>query len=139
MPRPQEVLTSLAAIANDAFSWAVAWHIIVATSLLAAALGWRPSRRAVTFLSCVPLASVSAVAWIYENPFNGSVFALLAVTLAVLATRIPNSRLSRPPPWAFVLGTQLIAFAWVYPHFLDRSRPARWGLGTRRACPSPIR
>src|SRR5687767_11146511 len=110
MPPPQEILTSLATIANRAFSYAVAWHGLVAVALVTVALGWRPGQRVVSLLSCAPLASVSVIAWLYGNPFNGSVFALLATTLAVLSARVPNAKLSRSAPWAAILGIGLIAF-----------------------------
>src|SRR6185503_6931736 len=103
MPSCQQILISLETIANRAFLFAILWHVLAAAALVAAAIGWRPGRRTVTFLACVPLASVSAAAWFYGNPFNGSVFALLATVLAVLSTLVQNARLTRSAPWSVAL------------------------------------
>jgi hypothetical protein len=123
VPNSSEILAGLTQIANEAFTCAVAWHIVLAAILIAVLAGWQPERRLVAIGLSTPLASVSAFAWAYGNPFNGSVFALLTVVLAVLAMRSPPGRVRWGGAWARTLGMVMIAFAWVYPHFLE-SRPA---------------
>jgi len=61
---------------------------------------------------------VSVLAWIYQNPFNGVVFLLAAVILAILGSRQPKTPVEKPPAWAILIGALMIAFGWIYPHFL---------------------
>jgi hypothetical protein len=68
---------------------------------------------------------VSAVAFAYGNPFNGVLFAAGAVALVVLAGARERRRVARGPAWAAAPGIALIAFAWVYPHFLE-AHPAAY-------------
>lgn len=119
MPGPSEILTGLARAADAGFLLAVAWHVAIAVALLAGLAGWRPSRRQASLLLSLPLVSVSAVAWVRGNPFNGAAFAALAVVLAALGARAPRLPVAPGPRWARAAGGALIAFAWLYPHFLD--------------------
>lgn len=124
MPSPDEILAGLSQIANDASALAVAWHALALVALLALAPGWRPSRRQLGLLLTLPLLSVSALAWTHGNPFNGAVFAAGAVALAVLSARWRD----RQPPggaplWARLAGAALLAFGWVYPHFVAVDSP----------------
>ena len=121
MPTTEEILASLERITNDATTLAVAWHVVLVVTFAAIGAGFRPSRRALAWMSLLPVLSVSAVAHWYEARFNGFVFAVLA---AALAFSIPRRKdeIRRGPPWAVVLGSAMIAFAWSYPHFLDASR-----------------
>jgi len=123
------ILAGLGRIAIEAYACAVWWHIVVAGFLTALVIGWRPARRLVGGLLCLPLASVSGCAWFFGNPFNGTVFALVAGLLGWLAWRTPGGAARRSRPWTIGLGGVLVAFAWVYPHFL-LGRPALaylWG------------
>ena len=70
-------------------------------------------------LLALPLVSVSALAWLAANPFNGTFFALAGIGLAVIAAGLPRTRIQLAPPWAIVAGVLLFAFGWAYPHFLD--------------------
>lgn len=117
MPRSYEILSGLEQIANEAFWFAVAWHIVIGVVLLALARGWRPAPRLVALSLSAPLASVGVLAWAFGNPFNGAVFSVLAITLALLAWRAPSDE-ATPKPLASLLGGVMIAFAWLYPHFL---------------------
>jgi hypothetical protein len=123
MPRSPEILESLSQIAKGGFAVAVGWHLVVAVALVAALWGWRPLRRTAAALLAAPLASVSAFAWAYGSPFNGLAFALLTALLVVLALRAPDGAVTRGRSWTALLGALLIAFAWVYPHFLDGRSP----------------
>jgi hypothetical protein len=124
MPTAHEMIAGLARIANDAFGVAVGWHAIFGLALIAAIAGWRPSVRWVSGVLLAPLASVSAVAWIYGNPFNGTIFAILVAALLVLARRAAHRPVARGPAWATIGGAAMLAFAWTYPHFL--ASPSSW-------------
>lgn len=122
MPEPDSVLAGLTAIAREAWPVAAAWHLIIAAVGVAVALGWRPSRRAAGALFAIPLLSVAGFAAGYGNPFNSTVFALGALGLLGLAARLPRDPARRAPLLFSILGAGLLAFGWLYPHFLgDRS------------------
>jgi hypothetical protein len=120
---PAEILAGLGRIANEAFAYAVLWHIVIAVVSTALLFRWRPSPRLAGGLLCLPLASVSGFAWAFGNPFNGISFALLAAGLGWLAWRAPGGDPRRSVPWTTALGGLLVAFGWSYPHFLV-GRPA---------------
>ena len=119
MPSAAEILRTLESISNDWKALAVAWHILLALVVMAVLLGWRPSRKAGATLLVLPLLSVSALAWLHGNPFNGIVFLLFAILLGVLGLRQPAARVTPAPGWARAVGVFLIAFGWIYPHFLE--------------------
>jgi hypothetical protein len=123
MPDPNSILSSLSRIANDAFVFALVWHLLGAVAWLGWLAGVRLRQRTAALLSYAPLASVSAFAWAYGNPFNGLVFTALTAVLVGLALRGPNDWLTRSAGWRLLLGLALLAFAWVYPHFLAARFP----------------
>lgn len=114
MPTTTEILNGLTAIANDWRTVAIGWHLAVAAMLVALALGFRPTG---SLIALLPM-SVAVFALGYGNPFNGIVFAALAVALVALSRRDASTR---PQAWARLGGAVMIAFAWFYPHFLAGS------------------
>jgi hypothetical protein len=123
------ILSSLAAIANEWRTLAVAWHVLAAALLLAIATRRRLSTRFAGCLLVLPLISVSALAWVSGNPFNGAVFAMLGLVLMVIATALPAETVSIAPTIYVVPGVLLVAFGWVYPHFLDAAHWTTYLLG----------
>jgi hypothetical protein len=119
MPPAQEILAGLEAIANGWRTLAIAWHLALAAGLIALRVGWRPGRRLAGVLIASPLASVSVLAWLTGNPFNGTVFALVTATLVVVALRLPRDPIEIGPLWLLLAGIGLTAFGWAYPHFLQ--------------------
>ena len=95
------------------------WHVAFGAGLAALVLGWRPRRPLVAALFGLPVASVSALAWVGGNPFNGTVFAILAAALVGQAARLPPSNVAVGGPWPVCVGGVLAGFGWIYPHFLD--------------------
>jgi len=124
MPSPTQILAGLTAIANEAIPLALAWHVVLATVLAGLAVGWRPSRPLARALIALPLASVAALALAYGNPFNAAMFAAGAFALVALGLRGAGRPVSRGAPWAFAIGIAMIAFGWIYPHFLAGSTVA---------------
>ena len=119
MPTPAAILTSLATIANAWWPLAAAWHVALAALVLRILRMPAPSTRSVSLAVTAPIVSVSALAWWAGNPFNGIVFAVLALSLAVIAWREPRQPFgfaAAPYVW---LGAVMTAFGWLYPHFLD--------------------
>ncbi len=121
MPGSREIVANLARIADDAVAVAVAWHVAIAIAAVALALGFRPSVRVAAAWLGLPVASVSILAWVFGNPFNGAVFALIALALTALAATGAPSPVARGSDWSSALGIVLVAFGWAYPHFLDGS------------------
>ena len=113
-----EILAGLGRITNEAFVFAVLWHVVVGAAWTLLWLGWRPAPRLAGGLLCLPLVSASAFAWAFGNPFNGSLLALTAIVLGGLTWRETKSEVRRARGWFTTLGVLLVAFAWSYPHFL---------------------
>jgi hypothetical protein len=123
MPTKAEILLGLARIAHDAAWVSIGWHFVAGVAVVALWRGARPQKRIASALLSLPLLSVAALAFAFDNPFNGAVFALLALALGGLAWRADREAISLGRPWAAVLGTVLVAFGWLYPHFLDDVSP----------------
>jgi hypothetical protein len=119
VPTPEQILAGLTAIAHDWRSIAIAWHIAIGIALIAVAAGWRPTYRAAGILTALLPASVAAFAFSYGNPFNGVVLGATAVALAVLGAGALRVPIHSVPWWTRAFGIAMVAFGWVYPHFLD--------------------
>jgi hypothetical protein len=83
-------LESLTHVANDGYAFAIAWHLVAFIAIVALVGGWRPSSRLAGLLLAIPFVSVSVASWSFGNPFNGFVFAALAVALALVAALREN-------------------------------------------------
>ena len=119
MPTPDRILEGLAAIANEQTWLAVVWHIVLAGVIVALLAGWRPGKKLGATAVVLPLLSVAAQAAMARNLFNAVVFFLFAILfLAVLGRGLPPGRIAPMPAWGRVAGGLLIAFGWIYPHFL---------------------
>jgi hypothetical protein len=118
MPSSAAIVDQLAAVANEWVLLAVFWHAVLGVGGLAVYIGWRPSQRLTGALLVPPLASVAGLAWSSGNPFNGLVFLAAATIFAALAARLSRSRVELNTGWTGIAGSILLAFAWVYPHFL---------------------
>lgn len=121
MPGSTEILEGLSTIAQSWRSLALFWHVYFALLAIAVLIGWRPMNRSAGALLIPPLASVSVLAWLEGNPFNGTCFGFLAIVLVALLRMLPATpvRLGSAP-W-LVISLLLFAFGWIYPHFLEAS------------------
>jgi hypothetical protein len=119
MPTPQEILNGVGTLANRWVWLAIVWHIYFGAIVLGLITGFRPRTRIMGYLLALPLASVSAMAWVAGNPFNGIVFALVAITLALVSSSLPPDPVRISSPGTVIAGTALFIFGWLYPHFLD--------------------
>jgi hypothetical protein len=123
MPTSEEILTGLGSIANQWAWFAMFWHGYFSLIILTLITGIRPSKRIVALLLVLPLLSVSALAWIHSNPFNGIFFGLSVISLAIIALRLPAGQVRIGPYWLTVPGILMTAFGWLYPHFLNEAAP----------------
>lgn len=118
MPATQQILHGLTIIANQWLWLAVAWHVCFAVLVVILMLGVRPSARVLGVLLGLPLFSVSTLAWVTGNPFNGTFFAMAGVAAMTVAIRAPERNVRPSVRWAVIMGALLLSFGWVYPHFL---------------------
>ena len=119
MPSADAILASASTIANEWRAVAVVWHGVLAVLLTAFACGWCPSTRVAAYVLSAPLLSVSAAAWVWGNPFNGTVFVALFLFVLRLASRLSNNPVRFGTPILAAIGVTLVAFGWGYPHFLE--------------------
>lgn len=119
MPSADAILASASTIANEGRAVAVLWHGVLAVLLTAFVCGWRPSTRVVAYVLAAPLLSVSAAAWVWGNPFNGTVFVALFLFVLRLASRLSHDPVRFGTPILATVGVMLVAFGAGYPHFLD--------------------
>lgn len=116
MPSPEVLLTELGSIANDWRWLAIGWHLIFAGLFFALFVGWRPRARLLGLVA--PLVSVSVVAWLSGNPFNGTMFAVLAAFLIWSVAQFGKMPVIFAR-FAWVgAGAGVILFGWIYPHFV---------------------
>jgi hypothetical protein len=118
MPAAESIHSWATAVANDWRWLAILWHVTLGAFLIVFVTAWRPSARLVGLALVLPVASVSVLAWLSGNPFNGLTFALLALLLLNAATRMPHTTATRASSRWVVAGAALVAFGWTYPHFL---------------------
>lgn len=97
---------------------AVLWHVYLAAIVAALVAGWRPERRDLGLYLLLPLVSVSALAWLHWEPFNGTVIAALGLALLVVSMLLGREQVTIGPLWMTIPGVLLLAFGWGYPHFL---------------------
>src|ERR671913_1506859 len=123
MPHATEILDGLSAIANQATGVAVAWHIVIAMALVALSAGWHPSQRTARLLMGMPLASVAGVAIVFNNPFNGLVFAASALALTAMAVGGDRRLVTLGSPWTRGLGVTTIALGRSTHTFCKETQP----------------
>lgn len=119
MPSSEAILAGATTIANEWRAVAIAWHVVLGFVLAAVFSGWRPSTRVAAYILAAPFLSVSAAAWVSENPFNGTVFAVLSFVLLAFASRLSRGAVRLSRPVAAIPGALLVAFGAGYPHFLE--------------------
>jgi hypothetical protein len=118
MPSPDALLTMLGTIANDWRWLAIVWHLVFATAFFALMAGWRPHACLIGRVLVAPLLSVSLVAWMSGNLFNGTMFAVLAAALVWSTTSFGNTVVTFAPSAWVAAGGVITAFGWTYPHFV---------------------
>ncbi len=123
MPTTEQILAGLRTIANDWQALAIFWHVYFAALSIGLIAGARPSKRCFGVLLCLPLLSVSLVAWLSGNPFNGLVFALLGLALIFVSLRFREEKIQTAGLWPMISGIAMVVFGWIYPHFLDTPSP----------------
>ena len=81
VPTAESILAWATVVANDWRWLAILWHVALAALLIGFVTRVRLSTRLVGYALVLPVISVSVIAWLSRNPFNGLIFAVLAVLL----------------------------------------------------------
>jgi hypothetical protein len=125
MPNAGQILAGLSYIANEWRFVAILWHLYFA-AMAALVFTGRASTRWVGPGLTMPLLSVSVLSFVTGNPFNGVVFASLAIGFTVTALRLPDHVLRVIPFSRLIPSFLMFALGWTYPHFLVASSPVAY-------------
>jgi hypothetical protein len=119
MPSSSAILELITVMANDLTLLAFGWHLVVLLIAIAMLRGWRPSARAAGSLLIAPALSVFVVSASYGSWFNAASFLVLPLALALLTRKLVVPWRVRVSTWSSRLGVALVAFGFVYPHFIE--------------------
>jgi len=119
MPSSEQILFGLKEIANNWRGVSIFWHFYFGIIMVLLLSGIRPSKQLAGLLLGLPILSVSAMAWMSANPFNGLVFGIVGILLLIFSTRLTKEKVQFSPRWVLIPGAVIFAFGWIYPHFLD--------------------
>jgi hypothetical protein len=119
MPKTEEILHGLQTITNSYSTFAIIWHTVFYLLLAALIARWQPSNKIFAILTCLPLLSVAAFAWLSGNPFNGILFSILAILIIIFGLRASNQPVQTSQYIFMVIGILMIVFGLVYPHFAN--------------------
>jgi hypothetical protein len=117
VPTAEAVLSWATGLANEWRWLAIIWHVALGALLVAASRS-EVSERLVARLLVLPIVSVAALAWLSGNPFNGLIFTIVTILLLRSARHLPRPGVTRAARGWQLAGWALIAFGWLYPHFL---------------------
>jgi hypothetical protein len=118
VPSSVIILKGLTSLANKWQAVAIVFHLYFAIVLLMI-IKKALAKRIAGMLLAIPAISVSVLAWMSRNPFNGIVFAVIAVFLLVFSARIHMDRIHFSPNAVIIIGILMVVFGWIYPHFLN--------------------
>ncbi|GET25157.1 hypothetical protein [Prolixibacter sp. NT017] len=119
MPKAEEILDGLHAIANDYVTLAKIWHLLFYILIVALLAGWKPSNQLLASILCLPLLTVALLAWMRGNPFNGTSFTVLAIIVFIFSMQISGLPVTMSQKPFVVAGILIMAFGLVYPHFIE--------------------
>jgi hypothetical protein len=121
VPTAQVILNQLSTISQQWWPLAVAWHIYIATLIVALFLGWRPSRRVASVLISMPVASAMALALVSVNPLTTVLLGGTLVGTQLAVWRFASEPARTGNGLSIFVGGALVAFGLIYPHFLNPS------------------
>ena len=119
MPKTEEIINGLQTIVNDYSFFTIIWHAVFYLLLAALIAKWQPSNKVFGLLICLPLLSVAVFAWLSGNPFNGILFTIMAILIVIFGFRASSQPINISQVPFMVIGTIMIVFGLVYPHFIN--------------------
>lgn len=119
LPVADNILYGLREVASGWPLLAIAWHVFFGALAVAVIAGWRPDRRDLGLYLVLPLISVSSLAWLHFDPFNGTLIAAVGLVLLIVSMTLGQRPIRFAPFWMTVPGVALLAFGWGYPHFIE--------------------
>ena len=126
MPSPEQILAGLAGIANDYFYLAIIWHLIFLAFIIFLLTGKRTPKKYTAIFLTLPFISVSLMALLSGNPFNAIVFFALSMILILYSLKLPVEKIDIKLNFAGIMGIIMIAFGWLYPHFVESATPLKY-------------
>jgi hypothetical protein len=87
MIKSEEIIAGLQAIVNNNVLIATLWYIAIYGLIISLLFNRNPSNKLMAILFCLPIVSVSVLAWFSGNPFNGSLFAVLAILIIIFGLK----------------------------------------------------
>ena len=118
MPDASTILEGLAHIANH-YQWlAIAWHILLTSLFVVLVVGWRPSPKIIIALLCTPAISVSILAFVNGNPFNGILFLSLSLLMVIFGLLNKSRKIGLSSPFFLLSGVLVLLYGLIYPHFI---------------------
>lgn len=119
MPKTEEIINGLHSITNQYSAFAIFWHVAFYLLIAFLIAKWQPSNRLFAMLICLPLLSVAVFAWIYGNPFNGTLFLILSILMMIFGYRLQPGNISLSSFPFYLIGIIMIIFGLAYPHFIE--------------------
>jgi hypothetical protein len=119
MPKTEEIIAALHSIANDFTAVAVLWHAAFYLLIALLIAKWEPSNKLLAVLLSLPLLSVAIFAWISGNPFNGTLFSIMAILVFIFGMKASVSPVALSPFPFYIIGILMVIFGLIYPHFID--------------------
>ena len=119
MPTPEEILNGLALASNKFLFLSIAWHLVVIMFIALLIAGKRPSKKAIALGLIALFLSVSIVAMLVSNPFNGAMFLLASILFIYFSWKMPEENVTVKWDYVSLTGVVMIVFGYVYPHFLE--------------------
>jgi hypothetical protein len=118
MPSSEEILKSLQLAANQYSGLAILWHMLMFLFILFLYFK-KPSNGLTGVALSLPLFSVSIIAFLVHNFFNGIVFTVAGLLFIGLARSAKKENISlNSSPVLRSAGIAVLIFGWAYPHFL---------------------
>ena len=121
MMEAQEIINGLQRIVDKYSVFAIAWHAVLYVFIIALVAKWKPSGKLMALFMCLPLVSVAIFSWMDGNPFNGTMFSILAALVLVFGLKASSQPVSTSKLVFVIAGILMVAFGMLYPHFVDNT------------------
>lgn len=119
MPSTEFIISTLTNLVNDYKYFSIIWHLFFFALIIFIYNKNKPSNKITSIILIIPLLSVSMFAIIQKNPFNSIIFGLLFIVLLIIGLKLSDEKIKISINFWTISGLILIAFGWIYPHFLN--------------------